>query len=126
MIDPAALSELHEPDTVVVSTLNDLKGFEFNLVLIVGCDEGVCPAGDVAEGEVYTQKAREDLDRGRTEAFHRWVTPKNLSSLRASRFGPWRRLGRKALQKVDQKFRNLGILRFMEDEQAKTEYLASH
>jgi superfamily I DNA/RNA helicase len=214
---------IKRPDTIVVSTLSDLKGFEFNLVLIVGCDEGVCPASNVAEGEVwrdalrfyvgmtrardqvymlyegapspfvrqmehlvvwteeqlkqdyqpapaplqpkrmktsyalaqkglrphdpcvmhlsadclkllrvffdanidearkldcrgYTPKAMDDLDRRRTEAFHRWVTPKNLSSLRASRFGPWRRLGPRALQKVDQEFRNLGINMFLKEE----------
>ncbi len=49
---------IKKPDTVVVSTLNDLKGFEFNLVLVIGCDEGVCPAGDVAEGEIWRDALR--------------------------------------------------------------------
>jgi superfamily I DNA/RNA helicase len=218
---------IKKPDTVVVSTLNDLKGFEFNLVLIIGCDEGICPASDVAEGEVwrdalrfyvcmtrardqvymlyegapspflrqmedlivwmkeqlkqdyppapaappaapkpkrmmfthflaqkglrphdscvahlsadclkllrlffnanidearnldcrgYSPKALNELDRRRTEAFHRWVTPKNLSNLRASRFSPWRRLSPQELKMLDQELRNLGVNDFLKEE----------
>lgn len=49
---------IKRPDTVVVSTFNDLKGFEFNLVLIVGCDEGVCPAADIPDGEIWRDALR--------------------------------------------------------------------
>lgn len=45
-------------DTVVVSTMNDLKGFEFNLVVIIGCDEGVCPASETPEGEFWRDALR--------------------------------------------------------------------
>lgn len=214
---------IKRPDTVVVSTLNDLKGFEFNLMLIVGCDEGVCPASDVAQGEVWrdalrfyvcmtrardqvymlydgapspflrqmedrivwmeealkddyppappapavlpaaqrmkfthvlaqkglrphdscaahlskdsldiihlcynakvnkskwkdcrglTAKAMDELERQKTEAFNRWVTPSNLSHLHASLFSHWRHIDRKALQRLDQELRNLGISTF--------------
>jgi superfamily I DNA/RNA helicase len=217
---------IKRPDTVVVSTLNDLKGFEFNLVLIVGCDEGVCPAGDVAEGEVwrdalrfyvcmtrardqvymlyegapspflrqmedrivwteealkqdyqpapaapaapptaqrmkftqvlarkglrphdscvehlsgdslallrlfynanvdkskwqdcrgYNAKALEELERQKTEAFHRWVNPSNLSRLRASRFSPWRNIDRTILLRLDEELRNLGVTAFLRE-----------
>lgn len=210
-------------DTVVVSTLNDLKGFEFNLVVVIGCDEGVCPASDVAEGEVwrdalrfyvgmtrardqvsmlyegapsqflrqmqdhivwteealkqdyqpapstpaappatqrmrfrnvlarqglrphescvghlssealavlrlfynskvdksksidcrgYNANAMDELERKKTEAFHRWVTPSNLSRLRESYFSRWRNIGRTALLRLDEELRNLGISKF--------------
>jgi superfamily I DNA/RNA helicase len=216
---------IKKPDTVVVGTMNDLKGFEFNLVLIVGCDEGVCPPSDVAEGEVwrdalrfyvcmtrardqvymlyegvpsafmrqmeerivwmeealhqdyqpapaepaatptaqrmkfthvltqkglrphhscvehlsseslaivhlyynakvdkskwkdcrgYHAKALEEVERRNNEAFERWVTPSNLSHLRASYFTHWRHLGRKAFQKLDDELRSLGIRTFLE------------
>jgi superfamily I DNA/RNA helicase len=49
---------MKRPDNVVVSTLNDIKGFEFNLVLVVGCDLGVCPAADVPEGEIWRDALR--------------------------------------------------------------------
>ena len=49
---------MKRPDTVVVGTLNDVKGFEFNLVLIIGCDQGVCPAADTPEGEAWRDALR--------------------------------------------------------------------
>jgi hypothetical protein len=215
---------IKNPDTVVVSTLNDLKGFEFNLVVVIGCDEGVCPASDVAEGEVwrdalrfyvcmtrardqvsmlyedapspflrqmqdcivwleeslledyqpapptsapppatprmrftnilarkglrphescvghlskesldvlrvffnskvdksksvdcrgYNANAMDELERMRTEEFHHWVTPSNLSRLRRSSFSRWRQIGRKALLRLDQELRSLGITTFL-------------
>ncbi len=215
---------IKKPDTVVVSTLNDLKGFEFNLVVVIGCDEGVCPASNVAEGEVwrdalrfyvcmtrardqvsmlyegapsqflrqmedcivwteealiqdyqpappipvvppptqrmrftnllarkglrphescvqnlsneslavlrvfyntkvdksrlvdcrgYNADAMNELERKKTEEFHRWVTPNNLSRLRQSYFSRWRHIGRRALLQLDRQFRNLGITTFL-------------
>ena len=222
--EPLSGDYMMKPDTVVVSTLNDLKGFEFNLVLIVGCDEGLCPANGVAEGEVwrealrfyvcmtrardqvymlyegepsqflremgdrivwseealkqdyqpapaapnpppaarrmsfasvlaqqglsphdtcearlseeslqllrlffdavidetkrqdcrgYTQRALDELDHRATAQFHRWVTPNNLAHLRASKFGPWRRADRKAIQRLDQELRSIGVTTFL-------------
>ena len=43
---------------MVVSTLNDVKGFEFNMVLVVGCNEGDCPAAGVPQDEVWRDALR--------------------------------------------------------------------
>ena len=44
-----------------------------------------------------------------TDAFNRWVTPSNLSHLRAAHFSEMRDIGWKGLQKLDQELRHLGI-----------------
>jgi superfamily I DNA/RNA helicase len=214
---------IKRPDRVVVSSLNDLKGFEFNLVLIIGCDDGVCPAADIPEGEIwrdalrfyvcmtrardqvymlyegtpspflrqmqdhiiwteeplthdyqpapampappsavqrmkrtdvlarkglrphdscvdhlsteslaivhryyntkvdkakwkdcrsYNPKALNEVEQQKAEAFNRWVTPSNLSYLRAAYFSGIPDIGQKGLQKLDHELRNLGITTF--------------
>ncbi len=49
---------IKKPDTMVVSTLHDLKGFEFNLVIIVGCEQGSFPARGVHQDEVWRDALR--------------------------------------------------------------------
>ena len=49
---------IKKPDTMVVSTLHDLKGFEFNLVIIVGCEQGKFPAVGVHKDEVWRDALR--------------------------------------------------------------------
>jgi len=215
---------IKRPNVIVVSTLNDIKGFEFNLVIIAGCDDGLCPPGDAPEGEVwrdalrlyvcmtrardqvyllyeaspsqflrhmgdtlvwtdealkqdyepapsspepamkprkqlteilarkglmphesciehlsqesldmvrlyynskvdrskwidcrgYTAEGREDLERQKNRDFNRWLTPKNLGHLRVRHFAPWRHIGRKTFQRLDQELRALGITTFMQ------------
>jgi len=41
------------PERLVVRTIHDLKGFEFRLVVIIGCDREVLPAHGVAREEVW-------------------------------------------------------------------------
>lgn len=43
---------------MVVGTIHDLKGFEFRLVVIVGCDRGALPAPGVAADEVWRDALR--------------------------------------------------------------------
>jgi superfamily I DNA/RNA helicase len=45
-------------ERMVVGTIHDLKGFEFRLVVIVGCDRGVLPAPGVAADEVWRDALR--------------------------------------------------------------------
>ena len=49
---------IRNPEVMVVSTLNDVKGFEFNMVLVVGCNEGDCPAAGVPQDEVWRDALR--------------------------------------------------------------------
>lgn len=49
---------IRKPEVMVVSTLNDVKGFEFNMVLVVGCNEGDCPASGVPQDEVWRDALR--------------------------------------------------------------------
>ena len=49
---------IRKPEVMVVSTLNDVKGFEFNMVLVVGCNEGDCPAAGVPQDEVWRDALR--------------------------------------------------------------------
>jgi hypothetical protein len=43
---------------MVVGTIHDLKGFEFRLVIIIGCDHEVFPAPGVAPEEVWRDALR--------------------------------------------------------------------
>ena len=43
---------------MVVSTLNDMKGFEFNLVVVVGCNHDDFPALGVPQDEVWRDALR--------------------------------------------------------------------
>ncbi len=49
---------IKKQETMVVSTLNDLKGFEFNLVIIVGCELGKFPAAGVHQEETWRDALR--------------------------------------------------------------------
>ena len=62
-----------------------------------------------------TAKAMEELERQKTEAFYRWVTPSNVSHLRESSFSRWRHMGRRTLLRLDEELRDLGITRFMQN-----------
>src|SRR5665213_4097955 len=46
------------PDEVVVGTISQLKGFEFRLVLIIGCDAGDFPETGVPHDEVWRDALR--------------------------------------------------------------------
>ena len=46
------------PEEVVVGTLSDLKGFEFRLVLILGCDANNFPEKGVPHGEIWRDALR--------------------------------------------------------------------
>ena len=46
------------PERMVVGTIHDLKGFEFRLVVIIGCDREVLPAPGVAREEVWRDALR--------------------------------------------------------------------
>jgi superfamily I DNA/RNA helicase len=46
------------PEEVVVGTISQLKGFEFRLVLIIGCDEGKFPETGVPHDEVWRDALR--------------------------------------------------------------------
>ena len=46
------------PEEVVVGTISQLKGFEFRLVLIIGCDEGDFPETGVPRDEVWRDALR--------------------------------------------------------------------
>lgn len=46
------------PERAVIGTMSDLKGFEFRLVLVVGCDAGVFPDMGTPEGEVWRDALR--------------------------------------------------------------------
>jgi superfamily I DNA/RNA helicase len=49
---------IRERETMVVSTLNDVKGFEFNLMIVVGCDDGEFPAAGVPSEEIWRDALR--------------------------------------------------------------------
>jgi superfamily I DNA/RNA helicase len=59
------------PEQVVVGTLHDLKGFEFRLVLIVGCDAGTFPETGVPREEVWRDALRlyVAMTRGRDQVY---------------------------------------------------------
>ncbi len=59
------------PDKVVVGTISDLKGFEFRLVLIVGCDAGFFPPQGTPRDEVWRDALRlyVAMTRGRDQVF---------------------------------------------------------
>ncbi|RYD84950.1 MAG: hypothetical protein EOP84_04010, partial [Verrucomicrobiaceae bacterium] len=59
------------PNQVVVGTLADLKGFEFRLVLIVGCDAGAFPDRGTPRDEVWRDALRlyVAMTRGRDQVF---------------------------------------------------------
>ena len=46
------------PDEIVVGTISDLKGFEFRLVLILGCDAGSFPHQGTPRDEVWRDALR--------------------------------------------------------------------
>lgn len=46
------------PDEVVVGTIADLKGFEFRLVLIVGCDAEALPYRGIPTDEIWQEALR--------------------------------------------------------------------
>lgn len=49
---------LKNPETLVVGTTHDLKGFEFRLVLIIGCDAGLLPPSGVPVDEAWREALR--------------------------------------------------------------------
>lgn len=49
---------LRKPSKVVVASIHDIKGFEFNLVIILGCAEGVFPSDEVPDGEQWRDALR--------------------------------------------------------------------
>lgn len=59
------------PDKVVVGTISDLKGFEFRLVLILGCDAGFFPPQGTPRDEVWRDALRlyVAMTRGRDQVF---------------------------------------------------------
>jgi hypothetical protein len=59
------------PDEVVVGTISDLKGFEFRLVLILGCDAGDFPHQGTAPGEAWRDALRlyVAMTRGRDQVY---------------------------------------------------------
>jgi superfamily I DNA/RNA helicase len=61
---------LHK-DEVIVSAISDLKGFEFRVVLIIGCDEGLLPAPGVPSDEVWRDALRlyVAMTRGRDQVY---------------------------------------------------------
>jgi UvrD/REP helicase N-terminal domain len=62
-------SYILDPNTVVVSELPDVKGFEFCLMIIVGLDSGAFPSADSATGEHWRDALRlyVAITRGRDE-----------------------------------------------------------
>jgi len=59
------------PEQVVVGTINDLKGFEFRLILIVGCDAKAFPEEGVPHDEVWRDALRlyVAMTRGRDQVY---------------------------------------------------------
>jgi hypothetical protein len=59
------------PDEVVVGTISDLKGFEFRLVLILGCDASDFPHQGTPRDEVWRDALRlyVAMTRGRDQVF---------------------------------------------------------
>jgi hypothetical protein len=59
------------PEETVVGTISDLKGFEFRLVLIVGCDAGSFPQTGVPRAEVWRDALRlyVAMTRGRDQVY---------------------------------------------------------
>ena len=59
------------PDRMVVGTIHDLKGFEFRLVVIIGCDKEIFPADDVPHDEVWRDALRlyVAMTRGRDQVY---------------------------------------------------------
>jgi len=59
------------PDKVVIGTISDLKGFEFRLVLILGCDAGSFPPQGTPRDEVWRDALRlyVAMTRGRDQVF---------------------------------------------------------
>jgi len=49
---------IRKPEVLIVSTLNDMKGFEFNLVVIVGCNQDDFPAKGVPTDEAWRDALR--------------------------------------------------------------------
>lgn len=42
-VSPLTGDYIEHSDTVTVASLADLKGFEFSLVIVVGCSDGIFP-----------------------------------------------------------------------------------
>jgi len=59
------------PEKVVVGTINDLKGFEFRLILIIGCDAKSFPEQGVPHDEVWRDalKLYVAMTRGRDQVY---------------------------------------------------------
>ena len=59
------------PDEIVIGTINDLKGFEFRLVLILACDAGSFPHEGTPRDEVWRDALRlyVAMTRGRDQVF---------------------------------------------------------
>ncbi len=49
---------INEPDTMVVGDIHDLKGFEFNVVIVLGCDHGSFPSLGVPKDERWRDALR--------------------------------------------------------------------
>src|SRR5262249_9343441 len=59
------------PEEIVIGTINDLKGFEFRLILIVGCNADAFPEKGVPAGEVWRDALRlyVAMTRGRDQVY---------------------------------------------------------
>lgn len=59
-IEPSLLSGdyINKPKSAVISTLGDIKGFEFKTVIVVGLDEGSFPAGQTCRDEIWRDALR--------------------------------------------------------------------
>lgn len=49
---------LKNPETLIVGTIQDLKGFEFRLVILVGCEAGALPSPGVPLEEAWREALR--------------------------------------------------------------------
>jgi|GEM_PF-1070204 len=59
------------PNEVVVGSITDLKGFEFRLVILLGCSADLFPDGGVPSGEIWRDALRlyVAMTRGRDQVF---------------------------------------------------------
>lgn len=49
---------INEPDTMVIGDIHDLKGFEFNVVIVLGCDHSSFPSFGVPKDERWRDALR--------------------------------------------------------------------
>jgi superfamily I DNA/RNA helicase len=56
--EPLSGDCINNPETLVVGTMQNLKGFEFTLVLLVGCEAGAIPSPGIPPGESWREALR--------------------------------------------------------------------